>query len=94
MQSLKIEGGRIARARVAFGGMAGTPKRAPACEAALTGSPWSETTIEAAAEALTRDYQPLSDLRGSAEYRSIAATDLLRLWADAGLGERVSVLDG
>ena len=29
--------------------MAGIPARAPACEAALTGKPWSEATVEAAA---------------------------------------------
>jgi xanthine dehydrogenase small subunit len=93
--ALRIEGERIAAARVAFGGMAETPKRAPACEAALTDAPWNEATIEAAADALARDYQPLSDLRGSAEYRSVAAANLLRrLWAETALGERVSVLDG
>jgi xanthine dehydrogenase small subunit len=72
---------RIASARVAFGGMAGIPARAPACEAALTGKLWTEETVEAAAQALAQDYQPLSDLRGSSEYRSAVAANLLRrLW--------------
>lgn len=93
--ALRIEGERVVSARVAFGGMAGIPARAPACEAALIGAPWSEETVEAAAAALAQDYQPLSDLRGSAEYRSAAAANLLRrLWAEAGLGEKTSVLDG
>ena len=30
--------------------------RAPACEAALTGQPWTEDTVEAAAQALAEDY--------------------------------------
>ncbi|MCW3846645.1 xanthine dehydrogenase small subunit [Sphingomonas sp. LB-2] len=91
--ALRIADGRVAAARVAFGGMAGIPARAPACEAALTGQPWSAATVEAAAAALARDYQPLSDLRGSAEYRLAAAANLLRrLWHEAQ-GERVSVLD-
>ncbi|MEA3011109.1 MAG: xanthine dehydrogenase small subunit [Sphingomonadales bacterium] len=76
--ALRVEGGRIAESRIAFGGMAGIPARAPACEAALTGEAWSEATFEAAAEALVKDYRPLSDLRGSAEYRLAAAANLIR----------------
>ena len=81
--AIRLEDGHVAEARIAFGGMAGIPARAPACEAALTGKPWSEATIEAAAEALAQDYQPLSDLRGSAEYRLAAAANLVRgLWLE------------
>jgi xanthine dehydrogenase small subunit len=76
--ALRVEDGRIAEARIAFGGMAGIPARAPACEAALTGQPWSEAAFEAAAEALAQDFQPLSDLRGSAGYRLAAAANLIR----------------
>jgi xanthine dehydrogenase small subunit len=80
---IRLEDGQVAEARIAFGGMAGIPARAPACEAALTGKPWSEAAIEAAAEALAQDYQPLSDLRGSAEYRLAAAANLVRgLWLE------------
>jgi xanthine dehydrogenase small subunit len=86
---LSVEEGRIAGARIAFGGMAGIPARAPACEAALAGKPWSEATFDAAAEALAQDYEPLSDLRGSARYRLAAAANLVR-----GLGfERESLFD-
>jgi xanthine dehydrogenase small subunit len=69
---------RIASARVAFGGMAGTPKRAPEAEAALVGislddaAEWGE-----ALSALGRDYQPLDDHRASAAYRSTVARNLL-----------------
>jgi xanthine dehydrogenase small subunit len=81
--AIRIEGGIVAQARIAFGGMAGIPERAPACEATLIGKPWSEETIEAAAEAVRQDYQPLSDLRGSAEYRLAAAANLVRgLWLE------------
>jgi xanthine dehydrogenase small subunit len=81
--AIRIEGGIVAEARVAFGGMAGIPERARRCEAALAGKPWSEETIEAAAEAVRQDYQPLSDLRGSAEYRLAAAANLVRgLWLE------------
>jgi xanthine dehydrogenase small subunit len=63
--------------------MAGIPGRARRCEAALIGQPWSEAAIEAAAQAIAEDYQPLSDLRGSAEYRLAAAANLVRaLWLE------------
>ncbi|HST35015.1 MAG TPA: xanthine dehydrogenase small subunit [Allosphingosinicella sp.] len=76
--ALRIEGGSVVEARIAFGGMAGIPARARACEAALTGKPWSAETVEAAAGALAQDYRPLSDLRGSAAYRLAAAANLVR----------------
>ncbi|MEG3122888.1 xanthine dehydrogenase small subunit [Sphingomonas sp. GB1N7] len=83
----------VSAARVAFGGMAGTPKRAVACETALVGHPWCEATVEAAALALAGDYQPLDDVRGSSAYRSLAAANLLRRWWAEQSGQAVSVLD-
>lgn len=76
--SLAVEGGEVADARIAFGGMAGTPKRAKACEAALIGQPWTEATIQAAMAAFDTDYAPMSDMRASAAYRSLAARNMLR----------------
>ncbi|MTJ03401.1 MAG: xanthine dehydrogenase small subunit [Sediminimonas qiaohouensis] len=72
-----VEGGTVRRARIAFGGMAGTPKRASALEAALIGAPWSHETVQEAAGALERDFTPMSDMRASAEYRMEAAKNLL-----------------
>jgi xanthine dehydrogenase small subunit len=68
----------VASARVAFGGMAGTPKRAAACEAALVGQLWNSTTINAAVAALAGDFTPLTDVRASAAYRALAAGNMLR----------------
>ncbi len=90
---LRVAQGVIQSARIAFGGMAGTPRRASATEAALTGQPFNAASIEAAIPALERDYQPLSDVRGSAAYRLAVAGNLLRrLWL-AQQGEAVSVLE-
>ncbi|HMG47975.1 MAG TPA: xanthine dehydrogenase small subunit [Allosphingosinicella sp.] len=81
--AIRLEEGHVAEARIAFGGMAGIPERARTCEAALIGKPWSEEVIETAAQAIAEDYQPLSDLRGSAEYRLTAAANLVRgLWLE------------
>ena len=76
--SLAVEDGVVTDARIAFGGMAGTPKRAKACEAALIGRPWTEATIEVAMAALDADYSPMSDMRASAAYRALAARNMLR----------------
>ena len=75
--------GRIVEARLAFGGMAATVRRAAGAEAALRGQPWNETTLRAAQAALDADFTPLTDLRASAGYRRQAARGLLeRLWLE------------
>lgn len=90
---LAVTGGTITSARVAFGGMAATLRRAAACEAALVGQPFSEATIATAAEALKADFTPLTDVRGSSAYRLEAAGNLLRrLWLREQ-GQAVSVLE-
>ena len=73
----KVEG-RVLHCRVAFGGMAATPKRATACEAALEGQPWHEDSFAIAARELARDFTPIDDMRASARYRTLAAANLLR----------------
>ncbi|MRX49437.1 xanthine dehydrogenase small subunit [Paracoccus sp. S-4012] len=76
--ALTIEDGRIATARIAYGGMAGIPRRAPTVEAALTGAPLAEASFEAAAQAVAQDFTPLSDWRASADYRRLVAGNLIR----------------
>jgi xanthine dehydrogenase small subunit len=70
--------GRLQNAVVAFGGMAGIPKRAHAVEQALIGAVWEQGTIDNAAMAFAKDFKPLTDWRASAEYRLLAAKNLLR----------------
>ncbi|MFO1070268.1 MAG: xanthine dehydrogenase small subunit [Geminicoccaceae bacterium] len=72
-----LDGGRVASARIAYGGMAGTPKRASAAEAVLTGQPWRRETVDQAMQALERDFTPLTDMRASAAYRMKVAQNLL-----------------
>ncbi len=76
--SVVVTEGRITEARLAFGGMAATPKRAAAAEAALIGQPFGAEAFEAAAQALTQDFSPLTDWRASAGYRLLVAQNLLR----------------
>ena len=75
---LTVEDGRVASMRIAYGGMAATPKRAKAVEEALVGKPWTTDAVEAAIAAYEDDFQPISDMRASAAYRMLAARNLLR----------------
>ncbi|WP_417533731.1 xanthine dehydrogenase small subunit [Marinobacterium stanieri] len=75
--NLEIRDGKIASARVTYGGMAAIPKRASACEQVLTGAPWNRATIEQAKAALAQDFTPISDVRASSEYRQLTAANLL-----------------
>lgn len=67
--ALVIEDGRIGRARVALGAVAPTPVRARRAEVALEGQQASDEVFAQAAEAAASEAQPISDLRGSAEFR-------------------------
>ena len=74
-----VEGGRVALARVAFGGMAATPKRATATEAALEGLSLDDAQKwDAACAALATDFRPIDDMRASARYRLETAQALLQ----------------
>ncbi|WP_421914934.1 xanthine dehydrogenase small subunit [Mesorhizobium sp.] len=85
--------GTVADIRIAYGGMAATPKRASAVENALRGKPWTEDTVEAAMAEYADDFTPLTDMRASAEYRALAARNLLlRFFAETtGTKEPVQV---
>jgi xanthine dehydrogenase small subunit len=76
--ALRLDGERVQQARIAFGGMAATPKRAAQAEALLLGRVWDEAALQEAMAALARDYAPLSDMRASSNYRMKTAQNLLR----------------
>lgn len=75
---VKHEQGVVREARVAFGGMAATPKRATRTEQALLGRALDAATLLAAQEALLTDFQPISDMRSSADYRRQVARNLVK----------------
>ena len=88
-----VEGGTVSAARIAFGGMAGTPKRASAVEAALVGQPWTEAVVAAAAAEFSKDYTPMSDMRASADYRLQVAQGLLHRYFAEDTGQATNVLE-
>ena len=75
---LTLNGSTITQARVVYGGMAATPKRAPTVEATLVGRSWDRAAAAAAAAAFVSDYQPMTDFRGTASYRLKAAANLIQ----------------
>jgi xanthine dehydrogenase small subunit len=94
---MTLDGRQISAARMAFGGMAATPKRAKKSEAALVGASLDNpaTWLQASA-ALREDFQPISDMRASARYRMETAEALLRkaLTEIAGAGSRSTRIVG
>ena len=72
-----VEDQVVRSARIAFGGLAATTKRARAVEVDLVGRPWTEERVLAAADRLGRDFSPISDHRGSDWYRATVARNLL-----------------
>jgi xanthine dehydrogenase small subunit len=72
-----VADGVVTATRLAYGGMAGVPKRAGHSEAALVGQPWTEATMCKAMAALEQDFTPLTDMRASAAYRMQGAKNLL-----------------
>jgi xanthine dehydrogenase small subunit len=61
--------GRVGRARFAFGGMAATPIRSSEAESAAVDQPWNDAAVERVQAVLDKTMQPMSDHRGSKEYR-------------------------
>ncbi|MEX0319410.1 MAG: xanthine dehydrogenase small subunit [Ruegeria sp.] len=91
--NITISDGVVSEARIAFGGMAGIPKRASAVEAALAGKPWTAETVQAALPAFDADFTPLTDMRASAEYRLETAKAMLERYFAEDQGEAVNVLE-
>ncbi|PMR77544.1 xanthine dehydrogenase small subunit [Billgrantia endophytica] len=73
----RLEEGILRDVRLAFGGMAAIPKRAGQAEAALEGRRPTPAAFQQARLALGDDFQPMTDVRGSAHYRRISAANLL-----------------
>jgi len=69
--------GKVDLARVVYGGVAPTPVRASDVEAALVGGEWNRGTITEISQILARRFAPISDVRGSADYRAALVVELM-----------------
>jgi xanthine dehydrogenase small subunit len=88
---LETDGNKIGSLRIAYGGMAGVPKRADNAEAALNGQPLNRDTFENALDAFDQDFTPMTDMRASATYRQQVAKNLLLRFYDEHFGEAESL---
>jgi xanthine dehydrogenase small subunit len=88
--ALDVADGTVTRARIGLGGVAATPIRALATEAALEGGPWTRAAVDHAAEVLAREGTPIDDQRASAAYRAAMLGNALRkLWHETAEREAV-----
>jgi len=68
---------------LAYGGMAEQTKRAYAAEKFLQGKLWTRSNVENAMPLIDADFSPISDARAGAEFRSLAARNLLlKFWSE------------
>jgi xanthine dehydrogenase small subunit len=82
--ALGVRDGQVATVSIGAGGVAATPVRAMRTEAALLGRPWNESTARDAASLLRSEFQPISDMRASAAYRSQVLGNLVqRFWLES-----------
>lgn len=81
---LELNGkGRLKEIKLAYGGMAECVSRARETEAYLKGKIWDRPTVEEAMHRIDTDFTPISDVRGSAHFRRIAARNLLlKFWSE------------
>ena len=90
--NIEINNGIISSVRIAFGGMAGIPKRASHVERALVGKPWSLQALEETEDEWMKDFVPLTDVRASAKYRLKVARNLLTRYCMEISGQTADVL--
>ena len=75
--------GHINSASIAYGGVAPTVIRLPRTEAFLAGKPLALRTFEEAGRIARGEVAPISDVRGSADYRAQLAENILpKFWYD------------
>jgi CO/xanthine dehydrogenase FAD-binding subunit len=77
----RIQDGGVADVRLAFGSVAPTVVRASKTEAILRGASFDQATVEAAVEVLRGELMPIDDIRSTAKYRTLVATNLFREFA-------------
>jgi xanthine dehydrogenase small subunit len=74
---MRRQGENIERIRLAYGGVGPVILRLPRTEAFLTGKPFTEGTFEAAGQLAKEEITPISDVRGSRDFRMQLAENIL-----------------
>ena len=79
---VRLRGNKISEARLAFGGVGPTVLRMSELEKSWLGLTFEKSLLDEAAEKIGQYVTPLSDVRGSKEYRLLLCRNLLRKFAD------------
>jgi xanthine dehydrogenase small subunit len=83
---LELEGSVVTDIRIAYGGMAAVARRVPKLESLLLGKTWSRELINEGMALLENEFTPLSDARSGAEFRTVAAKNLLlKFWSETAI---------
>jgi len=83
---MRLDGPKIAAVRIAYGGVGPKIMRMPKTESHLIGESFSEAAFDAAAQTAVTEITPISDVRGSADYRQLLAANILRkFYADVAV---------
>jgi len=81
---LQVQDGRVSQIAIGAGGVAATPVRALKTEAALVGQHWSQDSVTHAMVTLRAEFEPISDMRASGDYRRQVLGNLLqRFWLES-----------
>ncbi len=75
---VEMKGGKVKTARLAFGSVAETPIRTPEAEEMLQGKALTSKLLDSAAESVKASVAPITDIRGTAEYRRDMCGVLMR----------------
>ncbi len=90
--NLRLENNTVAKISIGAGGVAATPMRAVKTEAVLRGKPWTLAAVQQATAALRAEFQPISDMRASAAYRSEVLGNLMqRFWLESQGQEQINL---
>jgi CO/xanthine dehydrogenase FAD-binding subunit len=71
------DGGRVEDIRIAFGGVAPTPRRVPNTEAAFKAQKLDREAVDRLSAGVAEEVNPITDVRGSAEYRRQVSVKIL-----------------
>lgn len=78
---LHMQQDRVSAVRLGVGGVAATPVRARRTEAVMRGQVFNQALLRQAQDSLSTEFQPISDMRASADYRRLLLRNLLeRAW--------------
>ncbi|MDP3618673.1 MAG: FAD binding domain-containing protein, partial [Ramlibacter sp.] len=92
--NMTLADGQVERISIGAGGVAATPVRALRTEDTLLGKRWTAEAAALASASLRAEFQPITDMRASAAYRSDVLGNLMRrFWLESQGTTRINLED-